>query len=321
MYTKAIKDIKEILDDFDYTLIACGYRPNSTIDEIKMIPRTRYERMRDFFSSEGLGHNMMLQTASTQISIDYVGEEDFKKKYLLANALSPVFYAIFDSIYFFEKEEIKDKRNKRAEIWYNTSDDRTGVFKGFNKDFDFYKYAEKILDTRQIFDIYTLKALKDETLDDILNRDLSDEEIDAYIKHGLTIVFPDVRLKNFIEIRMMDSLPLTYSFSILALIKGVFYSNKIDDLYEEFIKIDDKTIRNGIKGIINNGLESYYWSDYIINWANKLVDIANESLSIDERKYLKGIKDLLSNMDTPKDIFKRTYDEKGMMEAYKLFEV
>lgn len=321
IYSKAINDVTRVLDKKNQRLLAIGYRPFKKLDEVDMIPRDRYHKMWKYFSDNGMGHNMMLQTAAVQVAIDYSDEADFKKKYFIINAISPILYAIFDSIYLFEGEKIDKKHNKRAEIWYNTSPERTGIFKGVTDDFGYEDYAKTILDLSPIYDIRTDKYCPKTSLSELLDQDLTEEEINNYIIHSLSIVFPDVRLKNYIEIRSMDSLPADLSFSAAALLKGILYSEDIDEIYSWFKNINDKTIIGGVNGIINNGLEAYYASDYVVNWALKLIDFAENSISNCEKKYLIGLREMIENMDTPKDIFKSKYIDSGIREAYKYFEV
>ncbi len=83
-YNTMINDLEPILKDNNYNLITLGYQPVTKINELKILPKKRYKMMFDHFKKRGeLAHNMMLGTASTQISLDYSSEEDFSKKFAL----------------------------------------------------------------------------------------------------------------------------------------------------------------------------------------------------------------------------------------------
>lgn len=338
-YREAIEEIEPILEKKKQKLLAIGYRPKAVLKDVELIPRGRYRSMYKYFGpngqdkslGKGLGRNMMLMTASTQVSIDYSDELDFKKKYFLANALSPIFYAIADSVCLFEEKEL-EKFNKRAEIWYQTDRKRTGFFKGtignrrgrseesFEPEFGYRQYAEAILDLSPIFDPRDGKDRSQDTLDSLL--DQADEaDFESLIDHSLSIAFPDVRLKNFIEIRMMDSVPAPLCFSYASLIKGIFYGDRLDELCNRFRDLTDSALDGGIKSIISNGLEAYYFGNYVVNWAKDLIKIARENVGEDEKKYLVPLENLIDDLKTPRCEFEKIFKEKGLDQAYEAFEV
>lgn len=85
--------------------------------------------MYDYFKNKGtMAHNMMKGTASLQVTIDYLNEEDFKRKYFLSNVLTPIFYGLFDNTYIFEKEPL-ETYTIRQKIWENTDKERSGLLK------------------------------------------------------------------------------------------------------------------------------------------------------------------------------------------------
>ena len=129
-----------------------GYHPVTKIEEIKIIPKKRYDYMFEYFKTKGShAHNMMKGTASLQVTIDYGSEEDYIKKFKIANALSPVLYALYDNGYYFEGA-IWENHSLRAFIWANCDNDRSGIARGtFDGDFGYRKYAEYILNIPPIF--------------------------------------------------------------------------------------------------------------------------------------------------------------------------
>lgn len=102
-YMEFLNQIIPILDRKNQGLIAIGYHPVTRIDQIKLLPKKRYDYMFEYFKTKGThAHNMMKGTASLQVAIDYKSEKDYIKKFKVANALSPVLYAMFDNGYYFE---------------------------------------------------------------------------------------------------------------------------------------------------------------------------------------------------------------------------
>ncbi|WP_394271346.1 glutamate-cysteine ligase family protein, partial [Anaerococcus nagyae] len=145
-YKQAMEDIIPIFEKENKLLLQVGYQPKEKIDDIEMIPKQRYKYMYDYFEEFGgaLAHNMMKGSCSLQVAIDYKDEYDFRKKYFVANAISPFLYSIFDNAYIFEGK-VYDKHNLRQTIWEQCDKDRTGIYSfSFDDDLSYETYAKKI---------------------------------------------------------------------------------------------------------------------------------------------------------------------------------
>ena len=193
--------------------------------------------MFNYFKDKGVhAHNMMKGTASLQLAFDYSSEEDYIKKFKVTNALSPVVYALFDNAYYFEGRPW-GRHNLRAHIWENCDRDRSGIVdSAFDDDFGYRKYAEYILNGPPIFmdngrDMYFTGS---KPYKEMFNpEDYSIEELE----HVLTMFFPDVRTKKYVEIRMMDAVPYPLNLSAMALWKGILYDE--DNLNQAYNCIKD----------------------------------------------------------------------------------
>lgn len=297
-------------------LVSLGYHPNTCIDDIKILPKRRYDFMYDYFKTKGnMAHNMMKGTASLQVTIDYSDELDFKRKYFLSNVLTPIFYGIFDNTYIFEKEPL-EIYTIRQKIWENTDKDRSGLFDiAFGEDISYEKYAEKILEIPPIFIerngeyVYT----KEKTLEEVADEYELDEKL---IFDSLSIVFPDVRVKTYMEFRMFDEIPYPLNFAAVALIKGLFYN---EDNLKAMCKISKGTsyeeAMEGKKKILEEGIHAEYLGKTILEHGKFLTDIAGNGLNSREREYLKPLKELLEKGMTPRDEFKDIYEREGLKEA------
>lgn len=320
-YLKVIDEVLEFTEKKNEKIVCLGYHPKTKIDDIKILPKDRYKYMYEYFKTNGgkYAHNMMKGTASTQIAIDFCDEKDFSKKYFVANAISPILYTIFDNSYIFEGE-VYDKRNLRQEIWNNCDRQRTGVYAfSFDKDLSYEKYAEKILDTDIIFinengeDIYKGKT----KFVDIMDDNSSDE----MIFHALSIVFPDVRLKKYIEIRMPDEVLYPLNFSAAALVKGLFYDEEnLDNCYKMFNDMTIYSLEN-LKSRTNRyGLFAKYKDKTIKDIALELMQMAKKGLLEDEIQYIDKLEELTKNNKTPRDVFERLYkvDKKRAIDEFSL---
>ncbi|TJX68114.1 glutamate--cysteine ligase [Soehngenia saccharolytica] len=318
IYKDFVNEFLPILTEKNQTLINLGYHPVTRIDEIKLIPKERYNIMYDYFNSKGkYAHNMMKGTAATQVSIDYTDEADYAKKMRVSNALSPILFAIFENAFIFEGKPTENHCT-RALIWENCDDDRTGIVVGsLDDDFKYQDYANYILNRPPIFTVRNgeiIKTLDKKTLEIIDEDNLTYDEI----KHIFSMFFPDVRTKTYIEIRMMDSVPFELALSTLALIEGLFYNQRnLDYLYEKLKKISLKEVEKAKEEIIKNGLFSTYGEYKIIDIAKGLLKLAYDGLDESERIYLEPLNNLCYNELNPYEKTKRLYENSNKLDALR----
>lgn len=303
-YLEFMEEIKVILKENNQSIVAVGYHPKTKIDEIKILPKERYDYMFDYFKDKGkYAHNMMKGTASLQVSLDYSDEEDYRKKVRLANALAPIMYGICDNSYFFEGEKFKEK-SLRTLIWNNMDKDRCGtVPRSLEDNFSYKNYAEFVLEVPPILILKDGKFLPTK---EAKMKDLFDPEnyTKKELEHMMTMVFPDVRTKGFIEIRMMDALPYPYNFSIVALLKGIFYDEELlDSLYKIFEAVTYQDIIEGKDDIIKAGIDGLYYGKSVANWGREVVNLVYEKLASEEKSILKPFKDLMEEGKNPRSLF------------------
>lgn len=212
--------VSPVLEKHGNGLCALGFQPVTPIEEIEILPKERYYAMRDYFKSHGeLSHAMMKGTASVQVSLDYTGEADYRQKYGLAARVSNVFYALMDNAPF-AGAKAAEGYAYRARVWEHTDPARTGVFpEVFRPNFGYETYARWLLSRTAIFRKTPQGFERFEgTIDEaMLGAD------DAAMEHLFTMVFPDIRTKRFMEIRMIDALPYPENLAAIALIRAMFY--------------------------------------------------------------------------------------------------
>lgn len=311
-YKKVMKNLVPVFDKKNQLLAELGYQPKSKIADLPFIPKERYKYMSKYFREFGgtMPLNMMQGSGSLQVAIDFKDEEDFKKKFFVANAVSTFLYSTFDNSYIFEGEAYA-KHNLRQTIWENCDKPRTGTYPfAFDDDLSYRKYAEKILATDSIFihkdgkDIYT----GDTPFEVIFDQDMSKD----MVYHALSIVFPDVRTKQYIEVRMPDNVPYPYNFAAVALIKNMFYDEEIfgflyqlfsDMTYEKSQKLKDKAVMQGINTI--------YKDKKISEWMLQITGMIEE-----DYEYIKPLEELLKRDEKPRDIYESLYKEDPQKAIY-----
>ncbi len=304
-YLDFLKDLLPILESKGQQIMAIGYHPETKIEEIKLLPKKRYDFMFNYFKTAGsMAHNMMKGTSALQISLDYGSEEDYRKKFRIANALSPVVFALFDNGLYFQGEEYEG-HNIRARIWNNCDNQRSGIVtNALSDDFSFKKYAEYILNVPPI-----LMAKDGDFVPtgELLVKDVFDPEHykTEELEHLLTMVFPDVRTKRYIEIRMMDSVPVPLSLSAIALWTGIFYNdialNKVYD-YIKYVTIED--VKKTKLEMQEKGLLAKLGDKTLLEIAKHVVQLAKEGLSEEDVKYILPLEGMIEAEKNPYQITK-----------------
>ncbi|OLS01522.1 glutamate--cysteine ligase [Tissierella creatinophila] len=314
-YLDFLQDIIPILNKKNQAIIATGYHPETRIDEIKLLPKKRYDFMYDYFKTKGThAHNMMKGTAALQVAIDYESQEDYIKKFKILNALTPVFYAMFENAYYFEGEKAPF-HNMRSFIWENCDKDRSGVMpSSLDSDYNYGKYAEYILEGCPIF-IYKdgrEVSAKGKDIKELLDPyDFTKEEIEHY----LTMFFPDVRTKKYIEIRMMDSVPYPLNFSAIALFKGLLYNEENLEKLLEFVKcITLKDVEEAKHRMMEEGLKAEFNGITLLEIGKFLVELSHKGLDGEEKRYLEPLKEMLDSGKSPYEITK-SLEGKGKKES------
>lgn len=286
LYLEFIQSLRKILNKRKQRIAVLGYQPKSSIKEISLLPKKRYDLMYQYFKKTGkYAHHMMKGTASIQMSIDYLNEGDYIKKMRVGYFLSPLIYYLFDNTPFFEGQTAAGS-STREKIWSNCDSKRSGIIEGiFDKKFGYRDYAEYLLRTPPIIRkregnlIYT----GDKILKEVMTND-NLEEID----HFLSMVFPDVRTKKYIEIRSADALPYPYNFAYAALLKALFYNQEnLNYFYQRSLKYNHQEFIEFKKEILKAAKSSK--REGLINSVFKR---AENTAVQNELSYLKKLKKL-----------------------------
>lgn len=303
-YMEVMSEIAQCMAE-NQVLAGIGYHPVTKISELSLLPKKRYGMMYEYFKSNGaFCHNMMKGTAATQVSIDYRDEADFIKKFRVANYLSPVLASLFDATPFFEGKPTIG-RNMRARIWAETDIKRSKLIPGsLTRSFGFADYADYLLKLPPIL-LYSVGQLvfsDDQRLEDALDLYAFN---DKDLEHHTSMVFPDVRLKKFIEIRMPDALPYPYNMAVASLFKALFYNETLlDKYYLKSQAIDDSWVIAQNEALKQTEVNSCMAElDVHVNIGetldimslkNELLCDAIKALPANEASYLQQVKEIIS---------------------------
>lgn len=300
IYSIFCQNINFILRGYNYTLVTAGYQPKSKADDLDLIPKDRYALMDSYFVSNGNKPRYMMRgSASVQVNIDYFSEIDFIEKFRLANLLSPMLYLITDNAEYFEGEKCRGF-SARSFVWENVDDSRCG----FLDLRSFEEYAAWLYSTQPIFiqnngnDEFCDNKTNEEIFE---NKELSQDDI----KHIMSMVFPNVRVKQFIEIRAGDSMPVDFMLAYACLIKGVFYNSEaVRELIDMFAYVSVDDMKNQIKIIRTNGFNCDYYGYNLKELIVKVFELAESTLTMDERTLIMPLKESALSFLTPKQILR-----------------
>jgi len=325
----------ELGDEFGIYWLGYAIQPLSTFKDIEIIPKGRYSVMNSYLPSKGsLTRVMMRETAGIQVCIDYESEEDAAKKLKVALGISPVITAMFANSPIRGGKETGFK-SFRAHSWLNNDNSRCGLIskKIFEQDFSFSDYVDVLIDLPMVF-------LKKD--DKWIN--MNGLPFKEYIKNGyngykatiddwflhMSSFFPDVRLKNFIELRNCDCQRSDLLFSVPALWKGIMYDDKALDHSWNLIKDFTWEERLELRRLVPKyGLNLCFKGFKLIDIAKELVNIADSSLKSmkemnedfqDESIYLENLQNILSKNQTPSDIILKYWNTSWNKDLRKLVE-
>lgn len=290
-----------------YNFITKGYLPLVeqgliTPDDLELSPKKRYEYMDRYFQDTGrCGRYMMRASASAQVSVDYSSEADLVRKLRLLSKISPILMIMYENKTIDDSTlpGLYDKPHLfRTQQWDDLDDDRTGFMPGlFSNDFGYNSITDTmynlplILLTKSEASQYVGDSSAGHLVDrGIIAEDtLSIDETREIVEHILSMGFFHLRVKTYIEIRIVDSLPIDRALSLVALLKGIMYSlDNMTFLERELSHITTtEKIQSVIEDIEQNGLDTIIYNGLSASeWSKRLIELARKGLTSDEKKYL-----------------------------------
>jgi glutamate--cysteine ligase len=224
-----VAEVREIAAPLGVRFIGIGARPWGTLDEIPWLPKRRYGVMRAYFPEHGrqsrLAHHMMKRTATVQANFDYADEGDAVEKMRAAYGVTSIVTALFAASPIGSAGP-NGFKSERAAIWLETDEDRCGLLPFvFEPGFSFRSYVEWALDVPMFFVLrggdyrsvgggFTFRRfLRDGFAGERATR--------ADWSVHLSTLFPEVRLKRYIEVRGADAGPLPVATGLAGLWRGL----------------------------------------------------------------------------------------------------
>ena len=313
-------EVKEVADRLNIGFIGLGAAPEWRHEQMPVLPKGRYKLMTDYMGRVGThGTQMMYRTCTVQVNLDFKSELDMVKKFRVALALQPIATAIFANSPFFEGK-VNGHKSWRSRIWRDLDKDRTGMLPFvFDEGFGFEAWANYALDVPMYF-VYRNGKYIDalgQSFRDFLKGKLPAlpgeiPTLSDWADH-LTTIFPEARIKQFLEMRGADSGPWRNLCALPAFWVGICYSDTSLDSALDLVKDWSADFREELRIAASvDGLNGNVRNVKLIELARKAVEISNEGLKSracpgagglvpDETHFLNSIHDILQNEKTPAD--------------------
>ena len=281
-----LDEVRSIADPMGVRFMGIGAAPEWTHDQMPVMPKGRYRLMTDYMASVGThGTQMMYRTSTVQVNLDYASEADMVKKLRVALALQPVATALFASSPFFDGK-LNGHRSWRSRIWRGLDDSRTGMLPfAFDEGMGFQAYVDWVLDVPMYF-VYRegryINALGQSFRDFLAGRlpALPGEKptLSDWADH-MTTVFPEARVKKYIEMRGADCGDQAHIAALPAFWVGLMYDQTALDAAWDLVKGLDTATREGLRVAASvSALQGEAGGIRLIDLARAAVDLSHAGL-------------------------------------------
>jgi glutamate--cysteine ligase len=302
-----LQQVRQIADPLGISFLALGFSPLWTQEETPRMPKSRYGIMTAYMPKVGsLGLDMMYRTATVQVNLDFADEADMVKKFRVSLALQPVATALFANSPFKEGKP-SGLLSLRSAIWLDTDNARAGMLPFvFEDGMGYERYVDYALDVPMYFVRRDKKYIdaSGQSFRAFLKGELPQlpgetPTIEDWADH-LTTIFPEVRLKRFLEMRGADSGPWRNLCALPALWAGLLYDqSSLDaayDLVKDWTAEERQQLRNDVPRL---GLKTPFRGGTVRDVAGAALDIsaaglkarAYSNLFDDESSFLRPLRE------------------------------
>ncbi|CAH1654903.1 Glutamate--cysteine ligase [Hyphomicrobiales bacterium] len=238
-----LADVKAVAAPHGIGFAALGASPLWTRAETPVMPKGRYKIMANYMPKVGtLGLDMMFRTCTVQVNLDFATEADMVRKLRVSLALQPLATALFASSPFLERK-LNGFQSMRSEIWRDTDNERSGMLAfAFDEGMSYEGYVDWALDVPMYF------VKRGDTYHDVAGASFRDllagklpqlpgehATMSDWANH-LSTLFPEVRLKRFLEMRGADAGPPDLLNALPAFWVGLLYDRAALDAAWDLVK-------------------------------------------------------------------------------------
>ncbi|TGY89926.1 glutamate--cysteine ligase [Marinicauda algicola] len=319
-----LREVRTVADEIGAGFLGLGFSPKWSLEETPMMPKARYEIMRDYMARVGtLGRQMMFRSCTVQTNLDFSSEADMAKKFRVSLALQPVATALFANSPF-KDGGVHGWRSYRAHVWTDTDAARTGQLPFvFEEGFGYEHYVDWALDAPMYFVKRKGRFINaaGQSFRDFLKGELPAlpgviPTVEDWEDH-LSTLFPEVRLKTFLEQRGADGGPWKRLCALPALWVGLLYDDAALDAAWDLVKDWTPEERAALrKDTAKRALQAEFRGGKVQDIALKVLDIAREGLKRrgrlnahgeHEALFLDDLFDIARSGKSPADVLLERY--------------
>lgn len=334
---KHLSEVKAVADELGLGFLGLGFTPVWRRDQVPVMPKGRYRIMREYMPKVGgMGLDMMFRTCTVQANLDFGSEADMVAKYRTSLALQPICTALFANSPFVEGKP-SGYLSTRANVWTDTDPARTGMLDFVFRDgFGFEAYVNYALDVPMYF------VKRGERYINVAGRSFRDfmagklpelpgerPTLKDWADHTTTI-FPEVRLKQYLEMRGADAGPWGRLCALPALWTGIFYDSAALaaawDLCKDWKISDHERLRADVARL---GLKAQIAGRGAQDVAKDMLTIAREGLKrrnrlsgglVDETGYLAELDEIAGSGLTAAERLLDLYNGPWQGDVSRVFE-
>jgi glutamate--cysteine ligase len=311
-----LAQVREVAQPLGIGFLGIGMTPDWTRTDMPAMPKGRYRIMTAYMPKVGrYGLDMMYRTCTVQANLDYSSESDMVRKFRVSLALQPVATALFANSPFTEGK-LNGFLSFRSEVWRDTDNQRAGMLPFvFEPGMGFERYVDYALDVPMYFvkrgDKYI--DVSGESFRDLLDGKLAAlpgerATISDWGNHVSTI-FPEVRLKRYLEMRGSDGGPWRRIPALPAFWVGLLYDadalQAAWDLVKDWSAEERQKLRDEVPRL---GLKAQIRDLSMLDLAKKCLGLAHSGLrrrnrldaaGRDETRHLQPLDEIVARGTTP----------------------
>jgi glutamate--cysteine ligase len=320
-----LAQVKEVGEELGLCFLGLGMWPDKSRADLPVMPKGRYRIMLDYMPKVGsLGLDMMLRTCTIQVNLDYASEADMAQKFRVGLALQPLATALFANSPFTDGKP-NGYRSFRSHIWSDTDPARTGMLPFvFEDGFGYERYLDYALDVPMYF------VYRDGRYIDVAGRSFRDflagrlpelpgeRPLRSDFTDHLSTIFPEVRLKSYLEMRGADGGRWGRICALPAFWVGLLYDQDAAAAAWDAVKhwrledrqrLRDAVPREGLEARTPDG-------DSLQDFGRRILAIAESGLAArarlngsgdNETGFLDPLREILASGETPADRLLRLY--------------
>ena len=282
-----LQQVREIGDKLGIGFLGLGASPKWTRAETPVMPKGRYGIMAPYMDRVGtMGRDMMFRTCTVQVNLDFASEADMVQKLRVSVALQPIATALFATSPFLEGK-LNGYKSFRSHVWTDTDNNRAGMLPMmFEPGAGYERYMEYALDVPMYFVMRNGQFIScagesfRKFLDGKLPQLPGEKPVMKDWADHLTTIFPEVRLKRYLEMRGADSGPWRRLCALPAFWVGLLYHQpSLDaawDLVKDWSAEERQSLRNAVPA---QGLDAKLRTRTVRDISADVLKLAREGLN------------------------------------------